>query len=114
VNNFDAYTFALLLHRIDEWGSLARTENEQGTVTKDSDEVRCVLADLLKFCYRLKFEDCYQAAVLSDQRNRVVHTREEYDRNQALSVFNHLCDFMQILASKISEKERMPLVWKKP
>jgi hypothetical protein len=46
-------------------------------------------------------------------RNRIMHTREEeYDRDEALSAFNHVRDFMRILASRISELQRTPLVWR--
>ena len=44
-------------------------------------------------------------------RNAVMHTRDEYDRDKAYSVFVHVQDFMQILASKISEKTSTPMVW---
>jgi hypothetical protein len=44
-------------------------------------------------------------------RNRVMHTREEYDRDQAHSVFTHVRDFMKILAGKIAEGKRTPIVW---
>lgn len=45
-------------------------------------------------------------------RNRVAHTRDPYDRHQALSVYTHVRSFMQILASHISEGRRTPLKWK--
>jgi hypothetical protein len=45
-------------------------------------------------------------------RNRVAHTRQSYDRDEAMSVLNHVRAFMQILASRISEGKRTPLEWK--
>jgi hypothetical protein len=45
-------------------------------------------------------------------RNRVMHTREDYDQKQALSAHKHVGDFMTILASKISETRRTPMIWK--
>lgn len=45
-------------------------------------------------------------------RNNIMHTRDEYDRNQALSVFNHVRDFVTILASRISERSKpLPEIW---
>jgi hypothetical protein len=45
-------------------------------------------------------------------RNRIMHTRDEYDRDQAHSAFVHVRDFMKILASRISETRKTPLIWK--
>jgi hypothetical protein len=47
-------------------------------------------------------------------RNRVMHTRDEYDRHEALSALNHVQAFMQILSSRISETKRTPVIWKGP
>jgi hypothetical protein len=44
-------------------------------------------------------------------RNAVMHTRDSYDPDEALSAFNHVRDFMVILAEKISENSRSPTVW---
>jgi hypothetical protein len=44
-------------------------------------------------------------------RNRVMHTRESYDHNEAMSAFDHVKAFMQILASKISAGTQTPLIW---
>ena len=44
-------------------------------------------------------------------RNRIMHTREDYDRDQANGAFVHVRDFMNILASRISEKKRTPVIW---
>ena len=46
-------------------------------------------------------------------RRHVAHARRHYDRNEALSAMNHARDFMQLLAERISEKKRTPLVWKR-
>ena len=46
-------------------------------------------------------------------RNGVMHTRDEYDRDEARSAFQHVKDFMVILSGNISEKKRTPLVWRK-
>lgn len=45
-------------------------------------------------------------------RNRVMHTREEYDANQAMSAFVHVRSFFQILAARISETTRTPIIWR--
>jgi hypothetical protein len=45
-------------------------------------------------------------------RNRIMHTRNSYDVNEAISAFNHVKAFMEILSSKISERTRSPLIWK--
>jgi hypothetical protein len=45
-------------------------------------------------------------------RNRIMHTRDEYDRDQAHSAFVHVRDFMKSLASRISETRKTPLIWK--
>ena len=45
-------------------------------------------------------------------RNRIMHTRDDYDRDEAHSAFVHVREFMQILASRISEKKRTPLIWR--
>ncbi len=45
-------------------------------------------------------------------RNNIMHARDDYDRNQALSVFNHVRDFMIVLANRISEQsEPLPEIW---
>jgi hypothetical protein len=36
-------------------------------------------------------------------RNKVMHTRVDYDANTALSAYQHVCAFMQRLAEKVSE-----------
>jgi hypothetical protein len=45
-------------------------------------------------------------------RNRVMHSRDSYDRDEAMSAFNHVKAFMEILASRISERTRTPIIWK--
>ena len=45
-------------------------------------------------------------------RNGIMHTRDEYDRTDALSALTHTKAFMGILASRISETKRTPLIWK--
>ena len=45
-------------------------------------------------------------------RNRIMHSRESYDINEAMSAFTHVRDFMKILASRISERTRTPVIWK--
>jgi len=47
-------------------------------------------------------------------RNRVMHTREDFGRTQALGVFENVRDFMQTLAFRISETKRTPRIWKGP
>jgi hypothetical protein len=44
-------------------------------------------------------------------RNRVMHTREEYDRDEARSALTHVRDFMKILAGKISESTATSEIW---
>jgi hypothetical protein len=44
-------------------------------------------------------------------RNRIMHTRDEYDRDEAHSAFVHVKAFMNILASKISETSTTPEIW---
>jgi hypothetical protein len=44
-------------------------------------------------------------------RNSVMHTRDEYDRDQAHSAFVHVRDFLKILASEIAEGKTTPLIW---
>jgi hypothetical protein len=45
-------------------------------------------------------------------RNRVMHARDEYDRDDAHSAFTHVRAFMNTLASRITETKRTPLKWK--
>jgi hypothetical protein len=45
-------------------------------------------------------------------RNRVMHTREDFGRAQALGVFENVRDFMQLLAFRIAETKRTPKIWK--
>jgi len=47
-------------------------------------------------------------------RNSIMHTRDSYDRDEALSVFNKVKEFMGILASRIKENERTPTIWTTP
>lgn len=46
-------------------------------------------------------------------RNVVMHNRYMYDHDEAKSAFNHVKDFMRILAAAISERKRTPVVWKR-
>jgi hypothetical protein len=46
-------------------------------------------------------------------RNHVMHARRSYNDRDALSVLSHVQRFMQLLATRISEGERMPLRWTK-
>jgi len=45
-------------------------------------------------------------------RNRIMHTREDYDRDEAHSALAHVRSFMKILASRISETTKTPVIWK--
>jgi hypothetical protein len=45
-------------------------------------------------------------------RNRVMHTRESYDMNDAMSAFTHVKEFMNILSTRIAENKRTPIIWK--
>lgn len=44
-------------------------------------------------------------------RNHVMHARDSYDEPQALSVMNHVGEFMQRLSAKLSERKRTPIRW---
>jgi hypothetical protein len=44
-------------------------------------------------------------------RNPIMHAREHYDSNEAMSAFVHVKEFMGILASRIGEGTRTRLVW---
>jgi len=44
-------------------------------------------------------------------RNGVMHTRDEYDRDEAMSAFIHVRSFMQILSGNISEQTSTPWIW---
>lgn len=46
-------------------------------------------------------------------RNQIMHTRDNYDLHEAKSAYEHVKDFMVILAGKISEKKRTPMIWRK-
>ena len=48
-------------------------------------------------------------------RNRFSHTRNEGapDRDQAHSVVIHVREFMTMLASRIGENKRTPIIWKR-
>lgn len=45
-------------------------------------------------------------------RNRIMHSRESYDGHEAMSAFDHVKAFMEILSSRISERSRTPIIWK--
>jgi hypothetical protein len=45
-------------------------------------------------------------------RNRIMHSRVSYDKDQAKSAFVHVKEFMLILSVRISEKKRTPVIWK--
>jgi len=46
-------------------------------------------------------------------RNHVMHTRRDYNSNDAKSVLSHASRFMEILATRLSESQRTPRVWTK-
>ncbi len=46
-------------------------------------------------------------------RNHVAHNRHPYTREDALSVLSHVKRLMSLLATRISETSRTPLVWTK-
>lgn len=45
-------------------------------------------------------------------RNRLMHSRESYDKSEAMSAFNHVKAFMEILATRVSERTRTPIRWR--
>jgi hypothetical protein len=45
-------------------------------------------------------------------RNQIMHTRKSYDSDHAQSIFNQTREFMQTLASRITEDTRTPKIWK--
>ncbi len=45
-------------------------------------------------------------------RNRIMHARESYDWHEAMSAFDHVKAFMEVLSSRISERSRTPIIWK--
>jgi hypothetical protein len=45
-------------------------------------------------------------------RNHVMHSRERYDENQALSAFQHVSEFMKRLSTRLSEAKISPLAWR--
>jgi hypothetical protein len=45
-------------------------------------------------------------------RNRAMHSRDDFGRTQAVAVFENVRDFMATLSTRISERDRTPLVWK--
>lgn len=45
-------------------------------------------------------------------RNRIAHTRKDYDPDDARGALMHVSAFMKILASRISETTRTPVIWK--
>ena len=89
-------------------------------IIKELEKVEQAIQQYPKTLARERQFEFYHGAMMEFKRfknkfrNRVMHTREEYDRDQAHSGFVHVRDFMQILASKISEKKRTPLIWKRP
>jgi hypothetical protein len=44
-------------------------------------------------------------------RNSIMHTRDSYDRDEAMSAYNKVKEFMKILASRIKEDVRTPTIW---
>jgi regulator of sirC expression with transglutaminase-like and TPR domain len=44
-------------------------------------------------------------------RNSVMHTRDSYDRDQAVSAVNTVRAFMQGLSTKIKEGSQTPWIW---
>jgi hypothetical protein len=45
-------------------------------------------------------------------RNQIMHTRKTFDRLRAESIFNQVKAFMDTLASRITEDQRTPKIWK--
>lgn len=52
-------------------------------------------------------------AFMNLYRHRTMHAREFYSKYRAKEAMENVSKFMKILASKISETKRTPLVWKK-
>lgn len=46
-------------------------------------------------------------------RNRVSHAREDYDSKEAEGAYEHVKLFMEILATRISERKRTQKIWKR-
>jgi hypothetical protein len=46
-------------------------------------------------------------------RRQVAHARRQYDRHEALSAMVRAREFMQLLATRISDRKKTPLVWKR-
>jgi hypothetical protein len=51
-----------------------------------------------------KFEDTF--------RNQLMNTHEQFAADHAMRIFEDVRAFMQILANRITEKSRTPVVWK--
>jgi hypothetical protein len=75
------------------------------------------IKDLPKTPAREAQFDFYHGAMMEFKRfknkwrNPVMHSRDTYDRDEALSAFTHVSAFMRLLATKISEHTRTPIQW---
>jgi hypothetical protein len=82
-----------------EWGKIIR-EIENKIVSKIPTARGKKKSEALEFYHGIMgefnaFKDVW--------RNNVMHTRKSYGEKEAIAVFNHVCGFMQRLATKISE-----------
>lgn len=88
-------------------------------IIKELEKAEMAIQGYPKTLAREKQFEFYHGAMMEFKRfknkfrNNVMHTRESYDSHQAKSAFDHVADFMTILASKISETKRTPMIWKR-
>lgn len=87
-------------------------------IIKELEDAEAAIQSYPKTLAREAQFDFYHGAMMEFKRfknkfrNRIMHTRRNYDRDQAHSALTHVRAFMQLLASRISETKRTPRIWK--
>jgi hypothetical protein len=84
---------------------------------RELEEAEKVIQGFPQTLAREKQFDFYHGALMQYRafknvfRNSIMHTRDSYDRDEAMSAYNKVKEFMKILASRIKEDVRTPTIW---
>lgn len=94
---------------MEQWGDIVKKLEDK---VKEIDQWPASLVrEQAREFYNLALKD--SRSFNEAYRKHIAHARRHYDRNEALSVMEHVSHFMQTLAHHISEKKVTPERWRR-
>jgi hypothetical protein len=94
---------------LQQWGEILRELEKK--VSNIDNWPKSMAREAASEFFNKAMKDC--ASFNGAYRRHIAHARRHYDRHEALSVMTHVRSFMQHLSTKISEKKKTPVVWKR-